>query len=252
MSFRITDFDRTMDGVRRSGERYSFEVERVLRTSRGSLSPIADIVLSDLDPQGSSAEPPAWQLEGKSRGTFVTGRALRADITGVLDQQNRAAHRNGTELLAEPLVCDGKPPVWIYPSEEYRALARMLAARGDIQAVFAVASTQFNINCSGPVQALRRYNRLVEDITRLIDMFCFTRRLAVYETAAPNSWPRIFSSPSDLHVEMVRRGITNPSKMHTLVQIKAGWVIEVRLVDAVADPIVIDWMLDELLRTAGH
>jgi hypothetical protein len=238
-----------------SGSVRSIELERVLCGADGVPCTQAHKVLEGLDSEHHSHEPAPWQMECKTGAVSET--SLRSRLQAVMAEQDRAAAGYGLELVAMPVVFGGNPPILLSPATHYKQVAAMIRARAGeegLRAALAVASWQFNIGCTGPAQALERYNRLVRALDRLITLgdLSHGQRLALYKRAAPNWEPRELGSASDLYQCLLHHGVAeHPNRLQSLVQIKKGWIVEVRTPDACDDVDCIMTHVRQIIRIAG-
>jgi len=213
------------------------ELERVIVDKDGNPLPIAPQILPDLDSSLHSPELSAWQMECKTPPVLF--EKLYDELRQVMREQEAAVRSHGANIRAMPVVYDGNPPILINP--EYKDVAEMIKRRAGmdgLKAALAVASWQLNIGCLDAVQCIDRYNNLVVAIDELIVMGDCSKgqRLQIYRRASPNCNPIHLESVRALYNLLVSRGLTNdPTRLHTLIQIKPGWVIEVRVFDATDD-----------------
>ena len=221
------------------GDLVGWEVERIVCDRAGTPMPIVHLLMPYLGSE-SGKEPAAWQLEVRTK-PCETVAALKRDMQTACAKQDAVAARYGATLQAIPVVYGGDPPIEIYPDEEYRQCAAFIEARAGKEgrkAARAVAGFQINIGCTGAKQCLRRYNRLVAVLGKLIPASDRTggKRLSLYRKASPNCAPRRFETLRDFYRLLQTRGLLHdPARLHTMIQIKPGWVIELRFPDTTDD-----------------
>lgn len=213
------------------------ELERVIVDKDGNPLPIALQILPDLDPLFHSPELSAWQMECKTSPVLLEN--LYNELKRVMGEQEAAVRLHGANIRAMPVVYNGNPPISINP--DYKDVAEMIKRRAGmdgLKAALAVASWQLNIGCLDAAQCIERYNNLVAAIDDLIAIGDRSsgQRLKIYHRASPNCNPMQLESVRALYDLLVSRNLTHdPARLHTLIQIKPGWVIEVRVFDATDD-----------------
>lgn len=241
MEIKVLSFDEwlaKMDSTcRKDGMLVGVELERVIVGEDGNPLSIASQVLSFLDPVHHSPELSTWQIECKT--SPIRFEDLSNELRRVMNEQEVAVRLHDVYIQAMPVVFNGNPPILIHP--KYKDVAEIIVRRagaGGLKAALAVASWQLNIGCSDAEQCIERYNHLVEALEELIVMGdCSNgQRMQIYRQATPNCNPMRLESTRELYNLLVSRGLVHdPARLHTLIQIKPGWIIEVRVFDATDD-----------------
>lgn len=249
------EFDKYMRAQFKQGptRAVGLELERCLIDSSGQLVPRSEVIIQAMRQPWTTEEPARWQVEVKTDPHRNVHAVLNQMAERMRAQDQYAQRFLGCMLQAHPVVCNGKPPHHIYPSDECVQIAAILKKRGSLEAALAVASLQVNLSFDSPAAAIAGYNRLAMHVPLLLQAGDFSggMRQRLYGKAVPAPMPRLFDSGYQLWQEMQRCGVENPSKLHTFVVLKPGWVVEIRTFDATDDLLQMRQLI-ELAQMIAH
>ena len=189
----------------------------------------------------------------------TTCREVLADLSDRLEHMRREAAAMGCVLRACPAAPENMPRD-ITPTPKYIAMAEALRARGEeiLLSALRVSSWQISLSPRSLDELIEMYNRLLEELDRLVAMTDTTGglRRRLYRTVVPNVRPTQIGTPADMYRVALAEGWSLPgSRSYRDIAIRPGDgkkppILELRFMDASDDIEFIADVLAEVIRIA--